>query len=794
MGNRQGGFIHRLKHRRFWKSTPAKIVPPIVSTIENTHLETFLLVWLDPHVESSEENVQTQKRLREILTCLITFDNVKACKDWLERSAPDEKIILIVSGAFGQEIVPQIHETLSIVAIYVYCLDVERNKIWAKDYPKIRAVQSSTSNLLREVSQHKHKLENAEDSRALEIYQSRGQNYSLDTRTASLIWYQLLLEILISPDYLPLPATRQELIRIFREYNFDDQDGSQLIDQFEQTYEPDQAIVWLAHDSLLARLMNKALREQDVNMIFPLRFLLIDIHQQLLEHQARSVNVFKIQLMSKTQMEDIRAHPGQLLVVHGFLFASTDRSQLISTITYSDQYETVLFDIQADYRAGAAPFAFVREINAGLDQQMEREVLFMCAAIFEVGPLQHDGSIWSLQLKLISESDISILSNMKQKLKDNRQLSMIGDLLHQRGQNDKAIRFSQRLNQELAQQTTREVLTRQEMRRKNSKLTLSNVSYFICEAKPMFDLILDPTESVAFILVNLTEHMSEFAAAVLKILITHASKFILVIDDRLVIDFSKWTLQSATIFTTVQCVSTLENIPKHFHIQLLDVLNTNIEQPRFTTIDALISRVADEVIEKCRVFDDEATASSKPESINKKINRIYSELEQIHAKYHPESSTLPTANCAPPMLVHVIFDRDESEEESCLIKTELQDYFASSECFFNEDDCLEYLSAQARTDVFVIIYGPSDNSFNNDLDQFLQVKHTYRYKESRDASNNGMITNRDDLRYRLAYDLLEHYGNLGEKCQADNQSKKAREMFLKARNLCQFLSIFFSCE
>ena len=291
--------------------------------------------------------------------------------------------------------------------------------------------------------------------------------------------------------------------------------------------------------------------------------------------------------------------------------------------------------------------------------------------------------------------------------------------------------------------------------------------------------------------------MTEFAAAVLKILITHASKFILVIDDRLVIDFSKWSLQSATIFTTARCVPSLENIPKRFKTQLLDVFNTNVEQPRFTTIDALIGQLADEVIEKCRMSDDEnvnSAASSKTESTSKRINRMYSELEQIHAKYHPKSSTLPTAHCVLPLLVHLIVDRDENEEQSALINTEFQDYFASSRCFFNEDDCLEYLSSEKTTDVFVIIYGSSEASFTDDLHQFSHVRRVYCYEESREQRNDGIITNRDHLRYRMAYDLLEHYGNLGEKCQAEKQSKKAREMFLKARNLCQFLSRFFPCE
>jgi hypothetical protein len=51
---------------------------------------------------------------------------------------------------------------------------------------------------------------------------------------------------------------------------------------------------------------------------------------------------------------------------------------------------------------------------------------------------------------LASEIDIPILLNMKQKLKDNQNLNIIGDLLNQCGQTDKTPILFQRLNHELS--------------------------------------------------------------------------------------------------------------------------------------------------------------------------------------------------------------------------------------------------------------------------------------------------------------------------------------------------------
>ncbi|CAF2752301.1 unnamed protein product [Rotaria sp. Silwood2] len=72
----------------------------------------------------------------------------------------------------------------------------------------------------------------------------------------------------------------------------DDEYSSNLISQFEQTYELQQVVYWLTSNTPLIRIVNKALHEQDINMLFTLCFLLVDIYTQLIKHQADSLNAF----------------------------------------------------------------------------------------------------------------------------------------------------------------------------------------------------------------------------------------------------------------------------------------------------------------------------------------------------------------------------------------------------------------------------------------------------------------------------------------------------------------------
>jgi len=103
----------------------------------NNNLETFSLIWLDAQVDTSEENRQAQKQLRNIINHFITFDNEDDCQQYISTISPQDRVILIVSGQLGQTIVPQIHSLIQIASIYVYCRNKQTNEQWSKSFTKV---------------------------------------------------------------------------------------------------------------------------------------------------------------------------------------------------------------------------------------------------------------------------------------------------------------------------------------------------------------------------------------------------------------------------------------------------------------------------------------------------------------------------------------------------------------------------------------------------------------------------------------------------------------------------------
>lgn len=103
----------------------------------DNNLEAVYLVWLDSSVNASKENLDAQQQFRTIINHLETFQNVQQCEQYLHQTSKDDRIFLIVSGRFGQEIVPRIHQYRQISSIYVYCMDKKRNEEWAKQFTKV---------------------------------------------------------------------------------------------------------------------------------------------------------------------------------------------------------------------------------------------------------------------------------------------------------------------------------------------------------------------------------------------------------------------------------------------------------------------------------------------------------------------------------------------------------------------------------------------------------------------------------------------------------------------------------
>ncbi|CAF4344234.1 unnamed protein product, partial [Rotaria magnacalcarata] len=69
------------------------------------------------------------------------------CEMYIRKQSNDS-IILIVSGQYGRQIMPNVYELSQLIAAFVYCSNKEAHIGWSKDYYKIKAVLTHSDKLI----------------------------------------------------------------------------------------------------------------------------------------------------------------------------------------------------------------------------------------------------------------------------------------------------------------------------------------------------------------------------------------------------------------------------------------------------------------------------------------------------------------------------------------------------------------------------------------------------------------------------------------------------------------------
>ena len=122
----------------FLKFMGASVRKSVLADEQNVNIHS--LVWLDASVNATSENINVQQQLRTLIDNFEAFENTNDCFNYIRHIPKQNRILLVVSGRLGREIVPRIHRLKQVLSIYVYCMDKQKNEIWAQKYPKVNEV------------------------------------------------------------------------------------------------------------------------------------------------------------------------------------------------------------------------------------------------------------------------------------------------------------------------------------------------------------------------------------------------------------------------------------------------------------------------------------------------------------------------------------------------------------------------------------------------------------------------------------------------------------------------------
>ncbi|CAF1261651.1 unnamed protein product [Didymodactylos carnosus] len=249
-----------------------------------------------------------------------------------------------------------------------------------------------------------------------------------------------------------------------RESYADNPHEEAMIREFERDYHPQRSIWWYTRDSCLYRILNKALRLQDIDLLFSMRFFIKDISQQLKDEHRKFagkngvMRVYRGQAVATEEINKLRCGEGQLISFNSFLSTSLNKDAALifaRQIAPADTLQRVFFEIKVDTRLETRAFADISDMSFFHNEQ---EVLFTLGSVFRLENVMFDEreAVWCVRLTLCNEDDQDMKDMYAYQKKsvgggdEQASLLSLGRILFDMGQLEKAKQYYARVLDELS--------------------------------------------------------------------------------------------------------------------------------------------------------------------------------------------------------------------------------------------------------------------------------------------------------------------------------------------------------
>ena len=347
---------------------------------------------------------------------IYTFADPDRCTQFLTEKC-DKNIFFITSGGLGQHVVPIIHDMSQINAIFIFCGYKARHELWAKNWSKVKGVfiefvelcevlkqccqQSTLIEVAPTITETLIEVDPTTTETLIEVPPTtiEPSNQDLDQLDSSLMFTQILKEILLQIQFDDKHI--KDFVTYCREQFAGNDNELEKCNRFEQEYHEHTPIWWYTYDSFLHRMLNKALRTTDIDLIVKMGFFIQDLHRQIEQIHAKQIQdnqhpqtltVYRGQGMPKTDFEHLKKKEGGLLSFNSFLSASQNGAVSLTfaeTHQYTSDLIGVLFIITIDPSMPSVPFALVQNIAYYPNTE---DVLFSMHTIFRIGDIRRVGS------------------------------------------------------------------------------------------------------------------------------------------------------------------------------------------------------------------------------------------------------------------------------------------------------------------------------------------------------------------------------------------------------------------
>ncbi|UJR08021.1 hypothetical protein I4U23_012299 [Adineta vaga] len=298
-------------------------------------------------------------------------------------------------------------------------------------------------------------LLSGKNSESFKFYKQNQKSIrDLSKEAGSFLWLRLFKDVI-----LKLPhdeQAKQEMIEKLKECYHNDNQQLKSIEKFNQEYDSDHAILYYTKELFLYTQLNRALRTEDIDLLYKFRYFIIDLSTNLFKENQLSkelndseLKLFRGVKLSREEAQKLEDNVGKLISTNGYLSTSLVKEVASSFHDSLTEDETnILFEISCDLET--INFVIMAPIFHLSQHHFEEEVLFDFDSTFEILSVCKNESLNQLVVKMKVTDEGSILAQeyIKQhqyQIATNSAMLIYGRLLNEIGQYDKSQHYFENL-------------------------------------------------------------------------------------------------------------------------------------------------------------------------------------------------------------------------------------------------------------------------------------------------------------------------------------------------------------
>ncbi|CAF1324503.1 unnamed protein product [Adineta ricciae] len=356
-------------------------------------VDRVILCYFDVNTRDMETNVQRiREEFRSNIHTFHEFNDWDVCIDFITDANETDIVCLYTKDEYlSDDLLSVLNSIYQLKSIYTVYYGIPSRYT---NHRKVIPIQYDSVQQLAHIKQNLRQKANQMISfQTFRLSNDRMEDISkLNRLDASFMYSQLIKEMLIDTELDYDDDYIEMFIEACRTENSGNTTQLGNITQFKNTYKQHSALWWYTKESFLYSAVNRALRTQDVTMLFMMGFFIHDLHQGLVE----------LQKINKEKQSFSTLYRGQGLAVH-------DLQRLQQHSARDDPLHIgVLFRIQlhpiiAEKHGSTSPFAPLKDVSY---YPHEDEILFSMHTVFRIkNAVEIEENLWLFDLDLTNDQD-----------------------------------------------------------------------------------------------------------------------------------------------------------------------------------------------------------------------------------------------------------------------------------------------------------------------------------------------------------------------------------------------------